>query len=388
MNSAPPIQGAKDFVIQNVLLPARASKSKKIRGIAGHGLRWVNPMERIGDLNAYLVRCIDASFGKKAEELLQNANLQTYSQIYPAFVRQYGRWFDDKTLISDFEIGQQYTASKLLIFADRYETRSGSFHLIGQMGRHSAVMLKINVGGKGGNEWMDRGTRLKCYIKSHTHRKRLKFDEGYKVNRAILEYPDVPVCVFVRHAETELFEYFGPFSCIEVRPDTDGKKWFDLVRREAGKAPLSLESIEQRLARDIAGATKDTPEQRKARLAAAPKMPRVVTVTAKVYVRNPDVIVEVLARAAGVCECCGKPAPFARSSGGTPYLEVHHKVPLGADGEDTVENAVAVCPNCHRNEHYGSPKLPRDLSVPGAGDGRAKHHMTRLTPASTTGQPG
>ncbi|HDR7378766.1 TPA: HNH endonuclease [Bacillus toyonensis] len=38
---------------------------------------------------------------------------------------------------------------------------------------------------------------------------------------------------------------------------------------------------------------------------------------------------------------------------GTPYLEVHHVVPLATGGEDSVENAVALCQNCHRKAHYG-----------------------------------
>ncbi|MDP2452268.1 MAG: HNH endonuclease signature motif containing protein [Polaromonas sp.] len=62
---------------------------------------------------------------------------------------------------------------------------------------------------------------------------------------------------------------------------------------------------------------------------------------------------EVLEQAGGACGICGKNAPFARASDGTPYLEVHHTKPLAKDGDDTVENAVAACPNCHRQQHYG-----------------------------------
>ena len=53
-----------------------------------------------------------------------------------------------------------------------------------------------------------------------------------------------------------------------------------------------------------------------------------------------------------ICEECGLPAPFVRASDGTPYLEVHHRQPLASDGLDTVDNAVAVCPNCHRKAHF------------------------------------
>ena len=51
--------------------------------------------------------------------------------------------------------------------------------------------------------------------------------------------------------------------------------------------------------------------------------------------RHPDVVAEVLVRAQGSCERCHQPAPFLRRSDGTPYLEVHHLIPLG-----TVENQI------------------------------------------------
>ena len=55
----------------------------------------------------------------------------------------------------------------------------------------------------------------------------------------------------------------------------------------------------------------------------------------------------------GVCEKCDSPAPFNRTKDGTPYLEVHHWKFLADGGKDIVENAGALCPNCHREAHYG-----------------------------------
>ncbi|MDN7586632.1 HNH endonuclease [Burkholderia seminalis] len=94
-------------------------------------------------------------------------------------------------------------------------------------------------------------------------------------------------------------------------------------------------------------------EERFERLAAAPRFPTRVEVTTTVFRRNADVIVETLARADGRCEGCGMPAPFRRRTDGSAYLEVHHRVPLAVGGEDTVYNAIALCPNCHRDAHYG-----------------------------------
>lgn len=71
------------------------------------------------------------------------------------------------------------------------------------------------------------------------------------------------------------------------------------------------------------------------------------------YIRDSRVVKKVLQRAKGHCEKCNSPAPFIRKSTGEPYLEVHHIVPLSEKGDDTIQNAMALCPNCHREVHYG-----------------------------------
>jgi 5-methylcytosine-specific restriction protein A len=81
--------------------------------------------------------------------------------------------------------------------------------------------------------------------------------------------------------------------------------------------------------------------------------PLATLVTTKVHVRNPHVVAAARLRAAGVCERCQQPAPFTRKSDGTPFLEVHHPHKLADGGDDTLENAEALCPNCHRQAHYG-----------------------------------
>jgi 5-methylcytosine-specific restriction endonuclease McrA len=89
------------------------------------------------------------------------------------------------------------------------------------------------------------------------------------------------------------------------------------------------------------------------RLATAQKKPLKIQISSTGYQRNPDVIIEVLLRANGICERCHNIAPFLKASDGTPYLEVHHIIPLSEGGDDTVENAQALCPNCHREMHFG-----------------------------------
>lgn len=109
---------------------------------------------------------------------------------------------------------------------------------------------------------------------------------------------------------------------------------------------LSLDS-------QVTKALADSSEARALRLRESAKIPEQFVVMTRVFKRNPDVIAEVLLRANGVSEGCHNPAPFLRADG-RPFLEVHHQQPLAAGGADTVENATALCPNCHRERHYGA----------------------------------
>lgn len=93
--------------------------------------------------------------------------------------------------------------------------------------------------------------------------------------------------------------------------------------------------------------------KRRRRLKVANKNPKRTLIQTEVFERNPDVVAEVLDRAKGICEHCNNNAPFKRKKNNMPYLEVHHKKPLAQGGEDTVKNAIALCPNCHRKMHYG-----------------------------------
>ena len=85
------------------------------------------------------------------------------------------------------------------------------------------------------------------------------------------------------------------------------------------------------------------------------KNPETYTTTTTQYRRDPDVVAEVLLLADGFCECCEKEAPFVRDDS-TPYLEVHHLKRLADGGSDTRTNAIAACPNCHKELHYGVDK--------------------------------
>lgn len=70
------------------------------------------------------------------------------------------------------------------------------------------------------------------------------------------------------------------------------------------------------------------------------------------YVRSQTVRSYVLARAKGICEACGQPAPFKKRNG-EPYLETHHTTRLADQGLDHPDSVAALCPTCHRHIHSG-----------------------------------
>lgn len=116
---------------------------------------------------------------------------------------------------------------------------------------------------------------------------------------------------------------------------------------------LNSVTLEKTFEEELKKSKKDTSENRNNRLKKESLKPEKIEVVSIQYKRNPDVVIEVLDRAKGICEKCNKPAPFKRRKDNTPYLEVHHKDKLSDGGDDSVENSIAVCPNCHRELHYG-----------------------------------
>lgn len=191
------------------------------------------------------------------------------------------------------------------------------------------------------------------------------------INRVHLAFENnIPVVGVLKDVKTRRCSLENLFDCIKLRQQLDKKaEWIQLLPRgEIGCAVReidigaltggdvdfqTLQQIEERLQSEIASALHRSKADRAARLSTASRVPRRIEVKTYVYERNPDVVAEVLLRASGNCESCRRPAPFVRKNIGTPYLEVHHRQPLSADGEDSVENAIALCPNCHREKHYG-----------------------------------
>jgi len=69
------------------------------------------------------------------------------------------------------------------------------------------------------------------------------------------------------------------------------------------------------------------------------------------YRRDAAVRSYVIQRSEGCCEYCGKRG--FEMDDGSFYVEAHHVIALSEQGPDTVDNVIALCPEHHRQAHYG-----------------------------------
>lgn len=80
------------------------------------------------------------------------------------------------------------------------------------------------------------------------------------------------------------------------------------------------------------------------------------------YSRDSKIRTFVIDRAKGRCEYCGEQG-FLMSDGKRRYLEAHHIISLADEGEDTVENVIALCPKHHREAHFGANRTALETEM-------------------------
>ncbi len=177
-----------------------------------------------------------------------------------------------------------------------------------------------------------------------------KYSKGYQ-SMGILHF------LGLKNKHKNIFKSYSLEQAI-VLLEKDGNQDYKLILKhlqqyENENNILDAKVLEENFEKEINKSRKDSSKNRKERLKKSSVKPAAIQVETTMFQRNPDVVAEVLFRANGICEKCSKPAPFLRKKDDTPYLEVHHLTFLSSGGEDTVENAIALCPNCHREMHFG-----------------------------------
>lgn len=152
-----------------------------------------------------------------------------------------------------------------------------------------------------------------------------------------------------------------PFQ--EKQPDIDGNERLVWVfpLQIVGSKPLinsstynNIALVKEKIAKKL------SLQELKKRAKYGSKEPGTRQTTTKQYERSPWVVEYAKRRANGICQLCNNPAPF-KNGKDEPYLETHHIVWLADGGEDTIENTVALCPNCHRKMHIVNSREDKEL---------------------------
>lgn len=352
------VSHAIGFVCENFFDPTieHPECDEKVRNIAKHYRTWTRSLTRTGNLYDFL-KFLEGASDTVVFSNQSRLGLKTITELISEFERQFQNELADRLDPNGLIVGETYPTHMIHAICGSYDLRSGGIlPAFGGSGEPEFVAIKATLsGGVYPNEWLDRGGRLKYFMKARSG----NFNETYKENAAVINNPQKPVLAFVRDTDKDKFTYRGRFFPFAIHTETDGSKWFELVDWSNGLGALpAFVAAQSSLDEQVQQSMKLDPEARRRRLAEAPRQPEKQKATTTIFKRNPDVIAEVLFRANVICEACHEPAPFDRLSDGTPYLEVHHKIPLAKDGPDTVENAVALCPNCHRREHSGPAVWP------------------------------
>ncbi len=140
----------------------------------------------------------------------------------------------------------------------------------------------------------------------------------------------------------------------EIQPDQNKKNRtvfvFPLRLAEGTPSPISNNEFTKSEAAREKKAHRLSDAELEIRASKAPKRAGERMVTSLAYERDPYVSLMTKRRAMGICELCKQPAPF-QAKNGLPYLETHHIEWISRGGEDSLENTVALCPNCHRRMH-------------------------------------
>lgn len=157
----------------------------------------------------------------------------------------------------------------------------------------------------------------------------------------------------------------------ESQADANGKNrlvWVFPLRLVNGQSVFLpneiLKQKEQRQRRKACKLSDTELASRADKIGGRPGSRQVSTTT---YERNGYIAEYARRRAEGVCQLCEQSAPFLDGNGG-PYLESHHIIWLSRGGEDSIENSVALCPNCHRKMHILDVQGDREKLVRAAAE--------------------
>lgn len=195
-------------------------------------------------------------------------------------------------------------------------------------------------------------------------------DLYYRDNRFLANLHLTKLPVYLFESSNKVYTYRGEVMLSEKRyqatkPDKDG------LMRKVWIFPLTLVSDGSVPEEYIAEYEKEKKKQVKKlsisqlqsqAVKSSSKTSSYRQATSKQYIRNQSIARYTKLKANGICELCEKPAPFFDKDG-EPYLESHHVLWLERGGADSIDNTVALCPNCHKKMHIVEDKNDFDKLI-------------------------
>lgn len=257
---------------------------------------------------------------------------------------------------------------------------------IGDIVSNDILHTEFRVGNMGG---MRKSNTYNCLVLISDHTKGLYEDKWYgndlhytgmgKTGDQVLQGNQNGTLYYsdTNGVEVHLFEVLDPGEYTyrgvvklagkpyqEQQDDVDGNPrnvWMFPLRPISGGAVVTEDELqkqhERRQAQAEGMALRQLEQAAKARSSDTPAS-RSVTTT---QIERDEFVAEYVKRISnGKCALCRQPAPF-RDKKGRAYLECHHIIWLSKGGADSIENAVALCPNCHRKMHIVND--PRDVRI-------------------------
>jgi 5-methylcytosine-specific restriction protein A len=184
---------------------------------------------------------------------------------------------------------------------------------------------------------------------------------NFMQNKTLAESTTNGIDVFVFEVFTNKeYTYIGqadlaaePYQ--ELQADDQGQirqVWMFPLKIRGGRpsVPVPEAAIAKQRARRERTVKRLSDQELHERARLARRTPGQRTAVTTTYQRDPNVVMWVKRAAKGKCQLCDHLAPFSDKDG-EPYLECHYIEWLSEGGEDSIENAVALCPNCHRRMH-------------------------------------
>jgi 5-methylcytosine-specific restriction protein A len=159
--------------------------------------------------------------------------------------------------------------------------------------------------------------------------------------------------------EDKIYTYIGTVTLSgkpyrEIQPDQHGNNrqvWmFPLKLRKKTQPTLPQNQLKKLAELKEKKARKLTTEELRRRAQTSTRKVGNRNIVSTQYDRSVWVSEYTKRMAKCICQLCNQKAPFKNLSG-EPYLETHHITWLSRGGEDSIENTVALCPNCHRKMH-------------------------------------